>query len=1001
MNKIKRCLFVFLLIIVIMVPAIPVQADNEGKKVITVSSNIGEEMMESYIEAFEKKYPDIIVNYIYYSDYENDMKAKIEEGDYGDVLCIPGSLGSDQFKKYLEPLGNYSELSEIYNYMDGCKRVEEDVYGIPSSAYANGIVYNKDVFNQAGITTLPTTIEEFISDLQMIQERTDAIPFYTNYSSLWTLQFWEEFSYLEMTGDPDYKWNKFIYERNPFSKGSSHYQVYKMLYDIVSQGLCEEDPSSDDWETSKGMLNRGEIACMALGSWSVSQIKQAGGNGDAVSFMPFPNAIDGKQYMTISTDYCYAINKNSEQKEAARAYIDFMLNESNYALDHETLSLLKTDPYPKVYGDMDNVILASNNAATTVNSGRYAALSANLNMTDNTQTARVIEAAAGYSDETFDEIIDDWNEKWESGRPQDMEKEMTDSVGSRLQSSVVSGDYEVDLSDTEKEFLKDLETVKVGYLKQFAPFQYEREGAASGLSIDICEIMSDTVGMKMEYVPFDNQKDLIQAVKDGTVMIAAGLDRNDVQEEALRFSMDYMDYTNVLAKSDSISVEQLDEKTEAVVAGSAIKSGEREGTRIEKKDIRQAISAVEQGRADFVIGNYYSIDYYIKDLETEHVSVVPMSDAGMISFVFSADTDTRLISVCNKCLYSIPDNQFQVLLMDDLDPPAKAITIARYISANPVRSAVVIVGIIAVIAGAIMIFLKQRLESERKHKLDVKRYETLAVLTDEYVFEYRKTKNQIHFDHKFLRKFGIEGKISVEEYRHSNACLGAMLDVLEKIEWTDCTGGYESEPFEIATDSGKEWYRMTIYQICEEQSKESHLIGKLVNVQKEVEQQMAIKNMAERDALTGLLNRAGFAAWYQKLTAQENIMFAVMDFDFFKQVNDTMGHAGGDEALKLLANTLREIFTKNAGLCRYGGDEFILCVYDTAQEEIAEKLQMLIKRMDCDMEYQGLHKHISISLGAVTVTSKYSQEELFKQADAVLYEVKEHGKNNWHLKNIN
>ena len=89
----------------------------------------------------------------------------------------------------------------------------DTVYGIPSSAYVNGILYNKEVFDKAGISETPKTIDDFLDDLRMIRQRTDAIPFYTNYSSLWTLQFWETFPFLEMTGDPDYRNNDFLYQR--------------------------------------------------------------------------------------------------------------------------------------------------------------------------------------------------------------------------------------------------------------------------------------------------------------------------------------------------------------------------------------------------------------------------------------------------------------------------------------------------------------------------------------------------------------------------------------------------------------------------------------------------------------------------------------------------------------------------------------------------------------------------------------------------------------------
>ena len=779
----KRCIC-FLMIVLVCITMLPAHVSAEKNATITVLSNIGGDAMKPYLDAFKKKYPAINVKYYSYSDYENELQNRIEKGNYGDVLFVPSFLSSDKYDTYFEKLGSYQELSEKYNYLEGSKHIDDTVYGIPSSAYMAGILYNKDVFNKAGITETPKSIDAFLADLQTIKERTDAIPFYTNYSSQWTLQFWEAFPYLEMTGDPDYKNNKFIYERNPFSKGSTHYQVYQLLYDIVKDGLCEDDPKSDDWEKSKSMLNRGEIGCMAIGSWAVSQFKQAGPDGDAVAFMPFPNEIDGKQYMTISTDYCYAINKNSKEKDAARKYIDFMLDESGYVLDQENLSLVKTDPYPDAYGDMKNVILLSNTAATNVNYSRWESLSKNLNMEDNKETARVIAAAAGYSDETLDDIVKDWNERWESGRPKDMEAEMQEASSNWLNSSVITENYEVTLSQTEQRYLSDIGTIKVGYLTEFAPYQYKNaQGKFTGLSQQICDIISSTLNVDMKYIAYGNRKDLIAALENGEIDMAAGLD-SESEQDSLRFSKSYQDYMQVLIKNETTNVEKLEDKKQAVIIGQEDKDQDSKN-QLKKISLRGAIKAVDAGEADYVIGNYYSADYYIRELESEHVSVVPMSEKGAISFAFSSGQDTRLISICNKCLYGIPESRIQVLLMDDLDPPAKPVTLMMLVRANPLQSALIVLGVLALIGLSIFFVLHQRWISARKHAVDVKRYEILAALMNEYVFEYDSTNKQIHLDSKFKDKFGIDGDVEIEKYDKDNPCLNAILLEIDKVNSAD------------------------------------------------------------------------------------------------------------------------------------------------------------------------------------------------------------------------
>lgn len=999
---IKRITALVLALVLCIPFAVPVRVYAEKREEITVMSNISEDLMEPYIKSFERKYPNISVKFYSYSDYEGEMKKNLESGKMGDVVFVPSFIGSDQYAQYFTNLGNYQELSEKYNYMEDSKHVGEKVYGIPSSAYVAGILYNKEVFDKAGITELPTTIDEFMQDLQMIKERTDAIPLYTNYSSMWTLQYWEMFPYLEMTGDPDYRYNGFLYQRNPFSQGSTHYQVFQMLYEIVAEGLCEENPKGDDWETSKRMLNQGKIGCMAMGSWAVQQFKNAGNNGDAVAFMPFPNNVDGKQYMTISTDYCYAINAESEHQESARAFIDYMLDESGYALDNQVLSLVKGDPYPDAYGDMSNVITRNNNAATSINYNRLQALSANLNLSDNAETARVIEAALGERDESFDDIMADWNARWESGRPADMEEEMVDDSGAQRFDSVIAEEYEVKLSETEKAFIKELGTIQVGYLKNLAPFQYEGEEGFQGLSQELCAMISDMAGISFSYVGFDNQAQLLEALQNGTIQMAAGLDTQDRTNTSLRFSKSYIDYMQVIVRNESTDVDNLQDKKEVWVKGNGMEESEdstQDGKHLHKNTLADAIMAVDSGKADFLMGNYYCVDYYIKDMECEHVSVVPMSEKGSMSLAFSGGTDTRLISVCNKCLYEIPDSRIQVMLMDNLDPPVKKVTVERFIRSNPLLVTGIVISILGIVVFAIYMVMRQRWISARQHAVEMQRHEILATLMDEYVFEFDTQSKKIHFDSKFSTKFGVERDVLVEGYKGDNPCVQILMDAIEEAKVQN--GEINSKPIEIRQQDGsREWYRVVAHTIRDNKGVYSHLIGKLVSAQKEVEEQRQMLDRAQRDPLTGLSNRDGFEQKYEKLKKDQSIVMAVLDLDNFKGVNDTLGHDGGDQALCHLAETMKRTFRENAITCRYGGDEFVICVYDTPRGQVETMLKNMVQKMDFQMEYQGKTRHLSISLGAVYASRKLPKKMMFRAADEILYQVKENGKNNWRMEEV-
>ncbi len=987
MKRVKGFLFSFMIYACVALAGsgMQVHAEEEISGTLEVISNVAMDVMKPYLDGFKKKYPEVLIEYQCYSDYETEVKKRIDSGDYGDVLLVPSYLQANECGTYFAPIGEYTLLSQKYLYLENCRRVGEIVYGVPSCAYTAGILYNKDVFYQAGISELPKNMEDFLVALQNIKERTDAIPFYTNYSSPWALQFWETFPYVEMTGNPNYKDNLFVKEKNPFLEGTTHYQVYELLYDIVELGLSEDDLTEIDWDESKKMLNEGKIGCVAIGSWAVSQFKEVGPGGDAIAFMPFPNEIDGRQYMTISTDYCYGISRNGDNTEAARAYIEYMLDESGYALDRENLSVVRTDPYPDSYGDMENVILLCNNPSVGTAYQKKVILSSKLNLEDGMEAMRVIEAAKGIRQETFDDIAQDWNSRWESSRTPDME--VDEEKISALLDSVLVDNYQVNFSDTEKEYLQGKEKLKVGYSINLAPFQYEEDGVFTGLSSYICNAIGENTEVAMEYVPYENTRDMLSALEAGQIDMIAGLDASKEYSMEPRYSKEYISQMDVMVKNEGVAASEL-ESAEWV-----------EDT---FTTYREAIAAVDAGTTDYVVMNYYTADYYIHELECKNVSVVPLSDIGSMCFAFSRDVDTRLISICNKCIYGIAEENIQMVLREYMEPEEKPITLRRFVEENPMTSMAVLSGVFGLIVLTIVTILLEKSKSAKKQALDVQRYEMLTKLVDEYIIEYDYTKETYFFDDKLQERFAInkDAKMSMNHAEDGN-----MKQLLQNYHMALEEGKESTQPFQLTdVDGNVQWYRLIFHIIYKNDGTPQNMIGKICNVQKEVEELKQMENSAHRDALTGIYNRKGFHKEWEQLRedAEGNLpsVMVVMDLDDFKGVNDSLGHSGGDAALQLLASKLQEVFASNAVVARFGGDEFMVYLYKTDMGKASGLLEKLVKEMDMEFIYQDVRRKLSVSVGAVYSDKVERYERFFEEADKALYEAKKRGKNGYVIHTI-
>lgn len=160
-------------------------------------------------------------------------------------------------------------------------------------------------------------------------------------------------------------------------------------------------------------------------------------------------------------------------------------------------------------------------------------------------------------------------------------------------------------------------------------------------------------------------------------------------------------------------------------------------------------------------------------------------------------------------------------------------------------------------------------------------------------------------------------------------------------------------------------------------------------------------DMANRDPLTGLNNRRQMIQILRAFiedTARDTFAIAMLDVDYFKNINDTYGHDAGDEVLKSLAKILDDVKSENEMLQsgRWGGEEFLVVCggYNGKKKEITERFEALRKRVSENViSYAGNEIRVTITIGLAFYEPGKSLDELVKEADDKLYEGKENGRN--------
>lgn len=174
------------------------------------------------------------------------------------------------------------------------------------------------------------------------------------------------------------------------------------------------------------------------------------------------------------------------------------------------------------------------------------------------------------------------------------------------------------------------------------------------------------------------------------------------------------------------------------------------------------------------------------------------------------------------------------------------------------------------------------------------------------------------------------------------------------------------------------------------------LVGKRI-----LELQQSLKFAATHDFLTKLLNRAEILAGLKReLSRSERtgqpVGIILADLDHFKEVNDSHGHAAGDEALKEVARRLRSDLRPYDLAGRYGGEEFLLilptCNLNIATQR-AEQLRLSISKEPVFTLLGGVPLTISMGVTVSNPEAGLTAQELLQQADTALYRAKEKGRN--------
>lgn len=193
-------------------------------------------------------------------------------------------------------------------------------------------------------------------------------------------------------------------------------------------------------------------------------------------------------------------------------------------------------------------------------------------------------------------------------------------------------------------------------------------------------------------------------------------------------------------------------------------------------------------------------------------------------------------------------------------------------------------------------------------------------------------------------------------------------------------------------DKGYRWYACKCKSVADNTGRVRKIVGRFDDVTTKQNEHAKLHDLAEKDGLTGILNRAAMERFFENyftkpVNSRSGILFFI-DFDKFKFINDTYGHLSGDELLKESAKAISHVLRKEDMFARYGGDEFVAFIDKmTDVDKAVYKAKQIIKAVSSVRINGNIQVKCSLGFTALWEEDKNANQAI-KRADTALLQAK-------------
>lgn len=347
MKKVGAILFALLLGAIMAGSSMSVWGANElrGKIIITThrTDKVDKEL-PALSKEFAKDFPGAELEWVGIKDAVQTLQTQMATHTMTDITEQFGEMNQTDFHKFFAPLDDLGFTKvNIVDYEKGICPTDKKLYTLTHAANYVGLIYNKKVFKNCGITKTPTTWAELMADCAKIKAK-GIVPLASNFKDKWPFENICFFSGFYNTGDPDY-YNKLSKKGKLLVDDGGPLTMFKVYRQLNEKGYLEPNLTSTSWDSFRKDFPAGKFGMTLLGSWYPPQFGDMGGSMEDVGMF----AIPGSKYIFAGGDWRYAISKDCKNIPLAKAALKWLWEKGRYANAIGMVPPQKGITYPQAF----------------------------------------------------------------------------------------------------------------------------------------------------------------------------------------------------------------------------------------------------------------------------------------------------------------------------------------------------------------------------------------------------------------------------------------------------------------------------------------------------------------------------------------------------------------------------------------------------------------------------------------------------------------------------